>query len=165
MNGSRNRNDGQTMSVLFTMLLFLVFIMCALFTVLAGSKVYENISSRMDQTYTGSVALQYVANKVRQGDADKAVAVKTEDGQSVLEIRETIEGGDYITWIYYYEGSIRELFTYEDNGLGLADGLEILECDGLTITQEGQLLHVTTLGTGGASLTLSLRSGRMVTGQ
>lgn len=53
MNGSRNRNDGQTMSVLFTMLLFLVFIMCALFTVLAGSKVYENISSRMDQTYTG----------------------------------------------------------------------------------------------------------------
>ena len=94
MNGSRNRNDGQTMSVLFTMLLFLVFIMCALFTVLAGSKVYENISSRMDQTYTGSVALQYVANKVRQGDADKAVAVKTEDGQPVLEIRETIEGGD-----------------------------------------------------------------------
>lgn len=126
MNGSRNRNDGQTMSVLFTMLLFLVFIMCALFTVLAGSKVYENISSRMDQTYTGSVALQYVANKVRQGDADKAVAVKTEDGQPVLEIRETIEGGDYITWIYYYEGSIRELFTYEDSGLGLADGLEIL---------------------------------------
>lgn len=111
MNGSRNWNDGQTMSVLFTMLLFLVFIMCALFTVLAGSKVYENISSRMDQTYTGSVALQYVANKVRQGDADKAVAVRTEDGQPVLEIRESIEGGDYITWIYYYEGSIRELFT------------------------------------------------------
>lgn len=165
MNGSRNRNDGQTMSVLFTMLLFLVFIMCALFTVLAGSKVYENISSRMDQTYTGSVALQYVANKVRQGDADKAVAVKTEDGQPVLEIRETIEGGDYITWIYYYEGSIRKLFTYEDSGLGLADGLEILACDGLTITQDGQLLHVTTLGTGGGSLTLSLRSGRTVTGQ
>ena len=159
MNGSRNRNDGQTMSVLFTMLLFLVFIMCALFTVLAGSKVYENISSRMDQTYTGSVALQYVANKVRQGDADKAVAVRTEDGQPVLEIRESIEGGDYITWIYYYEGSIRELFTYEDSGLGLA------ECDGLTITQEGQLLHVTTLGAGGGSLTLSLRSGRTVTGQ
>ena len=48
MTGSHNRNDGQTMSVLFTMLLFLVFIMCALFTVLAGSKVYENISRRME---------------------------------------------------------------------------------------------------------------------
>lgn len=165
MTGSRNRNDGQTMSVLFTMLLFLVFIMCALFTVLAGSRVYENISSRMDQTYTGSVALQYVANKVRQGDTKGAVTVKTIENQPVLEIRETIEGGDYVTWIYYYDGSIRELFTYEDSGLGLQDGLEILECDGLELEQDGQLLHITTLGTGGAGLTLSLRSGRTVTGQ
>ena len=165
MTGSRNRNDGQTLSVLFTMLLFLVFIMCALFTVLAGSKVYENISSRMDQTYTGSVALQYVANKVRQGDMDGSVEVKTIDGQPVLELREAIEGGDYVTWIYYYDGSIRELFTYEDSGLGLADGLEILECDGLDLKQDGQLLQVTTLGTGGGSLTLSLRSGRTVTEQ
>lgn len=117
MNGSRNRNDGQTMSVLFTMLLFLVFIMCALFTVLAGSKVYENISSRMDQTYTGSVALQYVANKVRQGDADKAVAVRTEDGQPVLEIRESIEGGDYITWIYYYEAVSGNYLPMKTTGL------------------------------------------------
>ena len=44
-----------------------------------------------------------------------------------------------------------------------ADGLEILECDGLELTQDGQLLHVTTLGTGGGSLILSLRSGRAVT--
>ena len=147
------------------MLLFLVFIMCALFTVLAGSKVYENISSRMDQTYTGSVALQYVANKVRQGDADKAVAVRTEDGQPVLEIRESIEGGDYITWIYYYEGSIRELFTYEDSGLGLADGLEILECDGLYDHAGRPATSCDNAWDRGGSLTLSLRSGRTVTGQ
>ena len=74
MNGGRNRNDGQTMSVLLPSLLFLVFIMCACLMVLAGKGI-RNISSRMDQTYTGSVALQYVANKVRQSDADKAVAV------------------------------------------------------------------------------------------
>ena len=165
MSGSHSRNDGQTLSVLFTMLLFLVFIMCALFTVLAGSRVYENISSRMDQTYTGSVALQYVANKVRQGDEQGAVTVKNIDGQQVLEIRENIEDGDYVTWIYYYDGSIRELFTYEDSGLGLADGLEILECDGLELEQQDAQIHVKTLGTGGGSLVLSLRSGRTVTGQ
>lgn len=164
MTGSHNRNDGQTLSVLFTMLLFLVFIMCALFTVLAGSQVYENISSRMDQTYTGSVALQYVANKVRQGDTDGTVKVKLIEDHPVLEIRQTIEGGDYVTWIYYYNGSIRELFTSEDSGLELADGLEILECDGMELEQNGQQIQVTTLGTGGGSLTLSLRSGRTVTG-
>ena len=39
---------GNAVSVLFTMLLFLVFVLCALFTVLIGSRVYENINVRSD---------------------------------------------------------------------------------------------------------------------
>lgn len=148
----------QTTSVLFTMLLFLVFVMCALFTVLTGGKVYENISARMDQTYTGSVALQYIANKIRQGDGAGEVAVKEAEGQQVLELTQEIDGESYITWIYYLDGSIRELFTYEGSGLGLQDGLEILDCGGLSLTQEGRLLTAETLGEGGGRLILSLRS-------
>ena len=64
----KREQRGQIMGTLFTMLLFLVFVMCALFTVLAGGKVYENIGRRMADNYTGSVALQYIANKIRQGD-------------------------------------------------------------------------------------------------
>ena len=33
-------NHGQLINVLFTMLLFLVFVLCALFTVLIGGQVY-----------------------------------------------------------------------------------------------------------------------------
>ena len=44
---------GNAVSVLFTMLLFLVFVLCALFTVLIGSRVYENINVRSDANYTG----------------------------------------------------------------------------------------------------------------
>ena len=36
------KRKGQSFSILFTMLLFLVFVLCALFTVLIGGKVYEN---------------------------------------------------------------------------------------------------------------------------
>ena len=43
---------GNAVSVLFTMLLFLVFVLCALFTVLIGSRVYENINVRSDANYT-----------------------------------------------------------------------------------------------------------------
>ena len=65
---SENRQKGNAVSVLFTMLLFLVFVLCALFTVLIGSRVYENINVRSDANYTGNTALSYIANKVRQGD-------------------------------------------------------------------------------------------------
>lgn len=153
------RDRGQTVSVLFTMLLFLVFVMCALFTVLTGGKVYENISSRMEQNYTGSVALQYIANKVRQGDTAGQIQVIEQDGTQVLELSQEIDGDVYLTWIYYLDGGIRELFTAEDSGLTLQDGLKVLDCDGLTFTKDGGLLLAETSGEGGGSLYLSLRSG------
>lgn len=155
---NKKASGGRAVGTLFTMLLFLVFVLCALFTVLTGGKVYENISTRMDQTYTGSVALQYVANKVRQGDLAGQVSVRDIEGTPVLELVEDIDGEDYLTWIYYLDGSIRELFTFADSGLTLQDGLEILECGGLSFTQDGKLLTIETRGDGGGRLILSLRS-------
>lgn len=157
--GNKSIQKGQTMNTLFTMLLFLVFVLCALFTVLIGGKVYENITARMEENYTGSTALNYIANKVRQGDTYGGVQVKEVEGTPVLELSQEINGETYVTMIYYKDGSIRELFTDTQSGLGLSDGLEIIGCDGLKVKQEGRLIMVETTGEGGSSLTLSLRSG------
>lgn len=147
------------MSMLFTMLLFLVFVLGALFTVLIGSRVYENITVRSDRNYTGNTALSYIANKVRQGDRAGLVDVVQVEGVPVLEMKQEISGSEYMTWIYWKEGSIRELFTDTQSGLGLDDGLAILECGGLDLSKSGQLLHIETLGEGGGSISLFLRSG------
>ena len=98
---------GNAVSVLFTMLLFLVFVLCALFTVLIGSRVYENINVRSDANYTGNTALSYIANKVRQGDRAGMVNVADVDGIQVLEMKQEIGDSEYVTWIYWDEGSIR----------------------------------------------------------
>lgn len=155
----RKDTGGRTMNLLFTMLLFLVFVLCALFTVLFGGRVYENISTRMEQNYSGSVALNYVANKVRQGDRAGLVDVVEIEGTPVLELAQEINDARYVTWIYYREGTIRELFTREDSGLTLADGLEIIECGGFVPAMEENMLSVTTTGAGGGSLMLAVRSG------
>lgn len=156
---SRQKKSSGVISLLFTMLLFLVFVLCALFTVLTGSKVYENINLRMEQSYTNSVALQYIANKVRQGDIGGQIQVKTVENTPVLELRQGIGEDAYLTWIYYLDGSIRELFTFADSGLSLEDGLVILECEGLELYQEGSLITAKTTGEAGGTLCLSLRSG------
>ena len=89
-----------------------------------------------------------------------AVRVRTVEDVPVLELESRLEGGNYVTWIYYYEGSICELFTDPSYGLSLADGLKILECDGFWVGQseDGKLIHMETGGAGGGSLTLALRS-------
>lgn len=155
----RTEKKGQAVSTLFTMLLFLVFVMSALFTVLIGSRVYENINVRSDRNYTGSTAISYITNKVRQGDRADMVDVKEIDGTQVLEMKQVVGDSEYVTWIYWLDGSVRELFTDTSSGLGLEDGLEILECGGLSFSKEGQLLHIETLGEGGGSVSLALRSG------
>ena len=86
----QTQQKGQTVNLLFTMLLFLVFVLCALFTVLIGGKVYENINSRIEENYSGQVVLNYVANKVRQGDEAGRVAVKTMEDTPVLELTQEI---------------------------------------------------------------------------
>lgn len=155
----KKKTAGVSVNLLFTMLLFLVFLLCALFTVLFGSRVYENIRSRSENKDTGSVALHYIANKVRQGDREGAVDVIDVDGTPVLELIQSAGQVDYYTWIYYRDGSIRELFTREGTELGLDDGLEIMECSGLRLSKEGSLIEAETLGEGGGRMVLSVRSG------
>ena len=155
----KTEKKGHMTSVLFTMLLFLVFVLSALFTVLIGSRVYENITVRSDANYTGSTALSYIANKVRQGDRAGLVDVVDIDGIPVLEMKQEIGDSEYVTWIYWKDGTIRELFTDTSSGLGLEDGLTILECGGLDLSKDGQLLCIETLGEGGGAVSLSLRSG------
>lgn len=153
------QQKGRTVNLLFTMLLFFVFVLCALFTVLIGGKVYENINSRIQENYSGQVVLNYVANKVRQGDQAGSVAVKTIEDTQVLELAQEMNGRNYVTWIYYRDGAVRELFTNEGSGLGLKDGLEIMECRELTFTQEASVLEVQVTGDENRSLLLYIRSG------
>ncbi len=153
------QQKGRTVNFLFTMLLFFVFVLCALFTVLIGGKVYENINNRIQENYSGQVVLNYVANKVRQGDQAGSVTVKTIEDTPVLELGQEMNGRNYVTWIYYRDGAVRELFTNEGSGLGLKDGLTIMECQGLTFTQKASVLEVQVTGDENSSLLLYIRSG------
>ena len=155
----KTQTKGSAISGLFTMLLFLVFVLCALFSVLMGSQVYENITKRSDENFSGTTALSYIANKIRQGDRQEGVDIIEVDGTSVLQLKQKIGEETYHTWIYWKDGSIRELFTDENSGLGLEDGLEILECSGLSMEKKGSSIILQTQGEGAASLKLSLRSG------
>jgi len=86
------------------------------------------------------------------------VSVKEIEDTPVLELAQEIDGETYVTWIYYYDGSIRELFTSPDSGLGVADGIAVLECEGLSMHVDDGLLTVETAGSGGGQITLALRS-------
>lgn len=149
---------GRTVSMLFTTLLFLVFVLCALFMVLIGGRVYENINDRTETAYRQEVALSYIANKVRQKDEAGSISLEETEGGTVLKLKQEIEGTVYVTQIYYREGRLWELFADAESGLGLEAGTEIMECSPVSMELAGDMLHIQTEG--GGSVWLSPRSVR-----
>lgn len=162
MKKSVNARPSTGTEMLFSMVLFLVFSLCTVFTILIGGRVYENIRARDDRTFHRDTALAYITNKVRQADQAGAVSIREDGGVPVLILTQELGGSLYETWIYTKDGELRELFTGKDSGLGTADGLGIMECRPLAFSLEetsaGASLLTVTLD-GDSSTRILLRSG------
>ena len=154
-----------SVSFLFSMLLFLTFVLCSVFTVLIGSRVYQNIRARNDAAFYTDTALSYITNKVRQSDRASQITISDMEGHKVLVLGSDYDGIRYETWIYTKDGSLMELFSEQGSGLTLSDGLAIMDCRPVTfaLTEEAgvPLLRISLEGTEGnpsSDSLLALRS-------
>lgn len=119
--------------------------------------VYRRTASDSDVNNCSRTALSYLANQVRRADERGMVAVGDFGGADALFLYE----GDYVTCLYCYDGSLRELYTERNSGLTAADGLKVLDLASLSVKAEGEhLIFSVTDGCGAVSaLTISPRCG------
>ena len=113
---------------IFPMLLFLIFTLSALGIVTISVQIYRNIVERAEGRFETETAAAYVSEKFRNHDELGRIGLSDFLGNDAVTIDETIKDVPYITYIYVYDGYLRELFTEKDK-LGectAADGNEIL---------------------------------------
>lgn len=133
---------------LYPALLFFVFLLCTVFTILIGSRVYENIRERDRLSFETDTALAYITNKVRQGDIADSIAVREENGQQFLVFTSVFDGIEYETLIYHMDGGLYELFALAENDLDVTAGQRIMDCDVMHFALEetsknNSMLHIT----------------------
>ncbi len=121
-------------------LLSVSFIICALFTVLIGSGVLESITKRSDNSFEDLIVKEYIVNKVHENDKQGMIDVIQLDNTNVIEIR--LGESSYSTYIYYYDGGLRELTADLNDGLGLQDGIKVLDCEEFNISKEGSYINI-----------------------
>lgn len=152
------------------LLLTAVFAVCVLLVLLTGADSYRRLTARDTASFQRRTPVQYLATKVRQADAAGCVEVGTfggpggTDGQGdTIFLREVIDGAPYVTRLYCYDGSLRELFTEESAQAAPEDGEQVLEASGLEADLTGGLLRVTAVSADGSrqTLDLALRSGKL----
>ena len=126
----------------FVMLLFFLFALTAFILVLIGVKQYKSTAT----------VTSYLREKVRQNDSDAAISVETINGTKALCLKNTINDIVYNTFIYYYGGSLRELYVQDGSSYSLDSGQRIVEIGGLEMTETtDKMITVTITDTSGGT--------------
>lgn len=135
--------------VLFILALFCVFAASALMVVVIGADVYQGTVRGMERNFNLYTSLNYLTQKVRQYDTEGAVSIGEIEGQDALVLEERVGDGVYQTFIYYWDGALRELFVMQDSSADASGGQEILQIGGFAVEQEGSLFRFTVQDLGG----------------
>ena len=130
---------------MFTIALLCIFALSAIFVATMGAKVYENSAGKLQENFETRTSLVYLSEKIRtcsEGTAD----VRDLDGNNALVITTKYEGSTYESWIYVYEGQLREATKAEGITLDPRAGQVIMELSDLTLekTNKGVTISVTT---------------------
>ena len=146
------------------LLLTCVFGVTLLMVLSTGAAVYRGVQSRVEESGNRRVGLTYITAKIHGGDRKNGVSSASFEGVDAVRLTEEIDGISYETWLYVYDGWLRELFCEPDSGLLPEDGETITEAEALTVREEGGLLTLTYVDGAGTEETARVwvRSGGTV---
>lgn len=107
-NGTAHRH---TIAQAFVFLLLGVFAVLSTLMVLLSAQLYRDTVARTEEHADRRILSSYVTNVVRGSDEAGMISVEQRAGLDVLAMRMEIEGSDYETLVYCYDGALRELFV------------------------------------------------------
>lgn len=141
------RQEHHIIDILFVIALFCIFAMSAIFLISIGANIYGKTVSHMETNFSGRTSFAYITEKIRQADKEGAVSVGEFEGSPALLITETINGTDYITYLYEYDGYLKELMVRRDTPLSKAAGQDILAVSEFSLNRINNKLFSFTIAT------------------
>lgn len=133
------KRKGSKITDVLAMLVFAVFALGTLLVLLISARVYRDLTDAGEAQFDRRTAVRYITTRVHQA---QAVTVETFGGSPALVIREETDTETCLLRIYFYEGTIRELYCEASAQLLPEDGEVILQTESLHFALDGHLLTV-----------------------
>ena len=140
----------------FVFALLAAFALLSLVVVVVGARSYRMINATAEQAFVSRTGMSYLIGKVRGADEAGQLAIRNENGLSVLALGQTIGNERYVTYIYCDGTTVREYFAREDIPFSPEYGETIFAANSLTLSLEGSLLTVEIVDDGGKTHVSSL---------
>lgn len=146
---------------IFPVALFFVFAVTALIVILLATDIYKTTTEQAQVHDSSRTSLAYISEKIRQHDTKGSISLGTLDGQDSLILKTVIGDASYTTYIYEYEGMLKELFAKDGAKLSPAAGSDIMEIGGFSmeaLTDSLFQFTITTEDGTESSVTIGVRS-------
>lgn len=138
---NKHHSTKHLVDVLFVLALFAVFTISALILVILGAQIYQKTVDHMEENYQKRTIYTYISEKIRQSDSSDAISIQKTEASYVLCIKESYASGDYCTYIYEDEGTLKEYYTRSENEFLPSLGTDIMPVTNFCIEQaNAQLL-------------------------
>ena len=124
------RRLNHKIDMVFVLALFMIFAATAFIVVLIGARQYRSTADNMNYNYEVRTASSYIEEKIRQNDSAARISITDLSGTTALALTSEENGIFYTTYIYYYDGSLRELFAADNAEVGPQSGQKIIELGG-----------------------------------
>ena len=123
-------NSSRKIDTVCIVSLFVMFAITAILLILIGARQYRFTADSMNRNYEIRTASSYLTEKVHQSDTITGVSVVDFSVGSALALTDRQNNQTYITYIYYYDGVLKELFVKEDAAFTPSAGQTIVQLHG-----------------------------------
>ena len=158
-----DRQNRHIVDLLFVIALMFMFAFSVLMLIALGASVYRRNVEVMSENYDSRISYAYMSEKLRQSDSNGGITAGTMAGIPSLVIHDHREDApDTLTYLYVYDGKLRELMTIPDAGvLNPAAGQAITDLADMEISEtDDGLIRLTLIHDDGKRIPLymSVRS-------
>lgn len=130
---------------IFIMLLFFLFALTAFVLIMIGVRQYKATANAMDYNYEIRTVTSYLREKTRQNSSNSSISIETIDGTNALCLKNTLNNTIYNTYIYYYDGSLREMYIQDGTPFTLNLGQQIVTISGFDMVKTDDGLIIVTI--------------------
>lgn len=123
---TEKENRRHMIDLLFVLSLFCVFAVSSVVLILFGADIYNKTVSSMNDNYASRTSVAYITEKIRQSDIYDSVRIDDSLGYERLLMTRSINGMEYATSLYEYDGYLYELFARTDIELPVDAGQQVI---------------------------------------
>ena len=119
---------------IFIIALLLLLLLCAAAVIVLGLRAYQKSSDGYEKNFNARTSLLYLTQKLRQHDENGTVRITRMGDSDALLFSDSVGDFTICTYVYVYNGSLRELCVLDSVTPTPADGWELMKASDLSLS-------------------------------